>query len=89
MAILPPNRYPLQWMDGQAERTALYAARNITTGDQLDVWEQFSVVKRAIAMGTTVAAAGTLSVSGTLVTIPAGVSADAAYILVFGAAAAA
>lgn len=89
MAILPPNRYPLMWMDGQAERTALYGARNIDGGDQLDVWEQFSVVKRAVIMGTTVAASASCTVSGTLVTIPAGANDDAAYVLVFGAASAA
>lgn len=87
MVALPLTRFPLQWMDGQAERTALYAVRNVDGGDTMDCSEQFSVVKRAVVMGTTVAAAASCTVSGTIVTCPAGATDDAAYLLVFGAAA--
>ena len=87
MAALPVNRYPLMWMDGQAERTAVYAIRNVDGNDTMDVAQEFSVVKRAVIMGTTVAAAASMSVSGTVVTCPAGATDDAAYMMVFGAAA--
>jgi hypothetical protein len=75
------------WMDGQAERTAVYALRDISGADVVDVYQEFSVVKRAVVMGTTVAAAVAMSVSGTEITIPAGANRDAGYMMVFGAAA--
>lgn len=89
MADLAQNRYPLMWMDGQAERTAVYALRDVNGGDVADLYQEFSVVKRAVVIGTTVAAAASMSVSGTEVTVPVGANRDAAYMMIFGAAAAA
>lgn len=89
MAELPLNRFPLKWMSGDSERTAVYAILDVTSGDVMGVHEQFSIVKRAVAIGTTAASAGgNMSISGTTITMPAGASRDAAYMLVFGAAAA-
>jgi len=86
MAALDPTRYPLMWMDGQSDRSALYALRDISTGDTCDLEAQFNILKRGALVGTTVAGAVSASVSGTVVTIPAGVSRDGAYLLVFGVA---
>ncbi|MGW7066304.1 hypothetical protein ACWGII_26185 [Streptomyces sp. NPDC054855] len=86
MAALEPNRYPLMWMNGESDRVALYALRDITAGDTIDVIQQFTVVKRATIMGTTVAAAAGASVSNTTVTVPAGANRDGAYLLVYGVA---
>ncbi len=86
MAALETNRYPLMWQDGQSDRSALYALRDVTSGDTCDLTEQFNIVKRGALVGTTVAGAVSASVSGTTVTIPAGVNRDAAYLLVFGVA---
>jgi hypothetical protein len=86
MAALIPQQYAKQWQDGQAERTGLYALRNVSTGDTADLTEDFTILKRAIILGTTVAGSAVASVSGTVVTMPAGLSADAAYLLAFGAA---
>lgn len=86
MAALIPQQYAKQWQDGQAERTALYALRNVSTGDTADLTEDFTILKRAIILGVTVAGAAAASVSGTTVTIPAGVSSDAGYLLAFGCA---
>ncbi|AZM51774.1 hypothetical protein DMA15_03580 [Streptomyces sp. WAC 01529] len=86
MAALDPNRYPLMWMNGESDRVALYALRDITAADTLDVIQQFTVIKRAVIMGTTVAAAVGASIAGTTVTIPAGANRDGAYLLVYGVA---
>jgi hypothetical protein len=87
MAALEPNRYPLMWMNGESDRCALYALRDITASDTVDLIQQFTVVKRAVIMGTTVAAAVGASVSGsTVVTVPAGANRDAGYLLVYGVA---
>lgn len=86
MAALTPDRYPLMWQDGQSDRAALYALRDITTGDTCDLVDQFNILKRGALVGTTVAGAVSASVSGTVVTIPAGVSRDGAYLLAYGVA---
>lgn len=86
MAALIPAQYAKQWQDGQAERTALYALRNVSTGDTADLTEDFTILKRAIILGVTVAGAAAASVSGTVATIPAGVANDAGYLLAFGCA---
>lgn len=88
MAVLNLNRFPLQWMSGVAERTAVYAILDVSAGDEMGVHEQFSVVKRAVVIGTTVAAAASMSVSGTTITVPAGANRDAGFMMVFGSAAA-
>jgi hypothetical protein len=88
MAELPLNRFPVKWMSGDSDRTAVYALLDVTGGDTMGVHEQFSVVKRAVVIGTTVAAAASMSVSGTTITVPAGANRDAAYMMVYGAAAA-
>lgn len=88
MVALNLNRYPLKWMSGEAERTAVYALLSVTAGDTMGVHEQFTVVKRAVVIGTTVAAAASMSVSGTDITVPAGANQDAGFMMVFGVAAA-
>lgn len=87
MAVLASSRFPLMWMDGQSDRVALYAIRDVTAADTIDLAQEFTVVKRAVIMGTTIAAAVSASVTvPTTVTIPAGANRDAAYLLVYGAA---
>lgn len=87
MASLVKQQYAQQWSDGQADRSALYALRNVTTGDTADLSEQFTILKRAIIMGTTVAGTAVANVSGTTVTMPNGLANDAGFLLVFGCAA--
>lgn len=86
MAALIGAQYVKQWQDGQAERTVLYALRNVSSGDTADLTEDFTAVKRAIILGVTVAGNAVASVSGTTATMPAGLSSDAAYLLAFGCA---
>ena len=45
------------------------------------------MVKQAVMIGTTVNGSATAAVSGTVVTMPAGLAADAAYLLIWGASA--
>lgn len=86
MAGLGKDQYPLMWMNGESDRVALYALRDITTGDTIDVEEQFRIVKRGVILGTTVAGQTTASVNGTFITMPAAVNRDAAYLLIYGVA---
>lgn len=73
------------WDDGIADRAVLYAMRNVDTGDTADLSAEFSVVKRGVIVGQTVAGAASVSVTPpATVTMPAGMSDDAALMLVYG-----
>lgn len=87
MAELTPDHYVQVWSNGLSDKAALYALRNVTSGDTANLAADFSVVKQGTILGTTVAGTETVSVDGTVATIPAGLNADAAYLLVWGASA--
>ena len=87
MAALTTNHYVQVWANGASDKAALYALRNVTSGDTADLGADFSILKQGTLLGTTVAGTETATVSGTVVTIPAGLAADAAYLLVWGASA--
>jgi hypothetical protein len=84
MAALDGTHFTRVWDDGRAERVGLYALKNVSAGDTLDLSNDFSVLKRAVLLGTTVNAAAQVSVNGTGIAIPAGANADAGYLLVWG-----
>lgn len=86
MALLGGNQCIQEWQNGEAERTALFAIRNATAGDTVDLGQWFLNLKRAVMLGTTVAGAAAATVSGTVATLPAGLAADAGYLLAFGSA---
>lgn len=86
MAALTSQNVVQVFSNGLSDRIVLYALRDITSGDTYTMPE-FTAAKQAVAMGTTVAGVETCSISGTTVTMPAGLSADAGYLLVWGASA--
>ena len=87
MAVLDTTHYMHVWSDGLSDRVVLYALRNVNSGDTIDLSVEFSVVKQAIMLGTTVNGSGAASFAGTIVTMPAGLNKDAAYLLAWGASA--
>lgn len=89
MAVLTGTQFVKLWQDGQAERAALYALRNVVAGDTADLSADFSVVLRGMMVGATVAGTAAVSISGTstVVTMPVGLNHDAAFMLVWGCAA--
>lgn len=88
MAILTGTSMSRQFIDGLTDRTALYAMRNVTSGDTANLSADFSVVKQAVILGTTVAGSEAVgTISGTTVTIPAGLAGDAGWMLVWGCSA--
>jgi hypothetical protein len=84
MAALTTNQCFPVWRDGLSDTTILYSLRNITTGDTADLSADFSALKLAALVGTTVLGAAQATVTGNSVTIPAGVSHDAAWLLAWG-----
>ena len=86
MAVLDPTRFPLRHMSGDSDRYAVFALLNVSAGDTVDLAPFFTTVKRATLLGVTVAAALAASVSGTVITIPAGANGDAAILTAYGVA---
>lgn len=84
MVALAPERVVRQWSSGDAEKTAVYAIRRATSGDTIDLAADFSELKRAVAIGTTVVGQAVVSVSGTVATMPAGLANDAGFLMVHG-----
>lgn len=91
MAVLGNSQVQREWVNNASDRTALYALSNVTAGDTVDLGPgaigDFLRLKQAVVLGTTVAGTVTASVSGTVVTIPAGLSNDAGYLLAWGGSA--
>ena len=86
MAVLPTTQFPVRWQNGDSDRVVVFSLLNINAGDTADLQEFFTVVKRATLLGVTIAAAAVATVNGTVVTIPAGVGADAAILTAYGVA---
>jgi len=71
--------------NGESERTMLYALRRITAADTMDLSADFNPPLRGALVGTTLAGAVAVStITGNVITIPAGPSNDAGYLLVYG-----
>lgn len=86
MAALTTDKYPLLYQDGRSARVALYALLGVTTGDTVDLSAMFVDVKRAVILGTTLQGTAVVTtITGTIVTIPAG-SNDAGVLLAYGVA---
>lgn len=88
MAVISGKQVRRLFQDGTAAMLALYAVRNVTTGDTVDLGasgtQDFLNVKQAAFVGSTVAGSAAATVSGTVITIPAGVSGDAIYLIAWG-----
>jgi hypothetical protein len=89
MAVLTLNTNAIAvWSDGSAERVSLYAMRKMTAGDTLDLSADFNPPIVASIMGTAGTATGQAgvisSIGGNVITIPAGPSNSAGFLLVYG-----
>jgi hypothetical protein len=71
-------------MTGQADRLVRYNLSKVTSGDIADVGIEFLAVKQAVVIGATVEGIAVCSFTGTVVTIPAGLSSDAGWLIVYG-----
>jgi hypothetical protein len=87
VATLTTSNIVRMYTDGMADRLCVYAMRHVTTADTVDLAADFSAPKTAIVLGTTTVMAFTAAISGTVLTIPAGLSADGGWLMVWGASA--
>lgn len=76
-----------QWANGVADKTAVYAVKNVNAGDTINLSQDFLLCLLVFmivitpSMGTAVP-----GVAGTTVTMPGGLSGVSGYILVYGEA---
>jgi uncharacterized membrane protein len=88
VAALSPGQIVRVYTSGDADRVTLYALKKVTSGDTADLAADFLAPKQAFMMGATVVGTAVVStITGTVLTIPAGLSNDAAWILVWGVSA--
>lgn len=91
MAAITGTQVKRLFTDGEAALLAVYALRNVTTGDTVDLGPSgantFLSVKQATFIGATTPGSAAATVSGTSVTMPAGLSGDAIYLMAWGDAA--
>lgn len=85
MAVLTsPGNVQLIYEHGFADVLRLFALKGVASGDTIDLAPWFKVVNRAVVMGVTQFVEIAASWTGTVVTMPAGLSADCGYLLVWG-----
>jgi hypothetical protein len=81
------NGFSLKYASGDPGKVALFSLWDASAGDTLDLVDHFRVVKRCAIVGVTAAAALRAVVSGTVVTVPAGVSRGESVLTVYGVSA--
>jgi hypothetical protein len=88
MAVLTAANVIPQYTSGGADLLALYALRNVTTGDTIDVATLgspgFQVINRGVVLGISDFVEIAATFTGTVVTMPSGLSHSSAYLLVWG-----
>jgi hypothetical protein len=88
VAVLTSTNVIPQYTTGGADLLGLYALRNVNAGDTIDlstlgapVWQ---LIVRAAVLGITDAVVNYASTSGTVVTMPSGLSAASGYLMAWG-----
>lgn len=84
MAALDPAQVKPVWSDTGARTFTLFAVLNVSAADTVDLSPYFRVIKQTFWMGATTTGQGAGAAAGTTVTAPAGLNADACYLLIAG-----
>jgi hypothetical protein len=75
----------LQWENGVSDKVALYAVKGVNTGDTINISQDFISCGFGFMIVITPSQGSAVpSMTGTTVTIPAGMTNVAGYILVYG-----
>jgi hypothetical protein len=86
MATLTSSNCTLVYSSGSADLVALFALRKVTAGDTVDisVLSSFQIVNRGVVLGVSSFVEIAATFTGTVVTMPSGLSNDSGYLLVWG-----
>ncbi len=86
MATLTTTNVVMRYSDGESDLFAVYALRGVTTGDTINLSTDFVSARQAFLIGTTVIGEEAVTVTPpALLTIPAGLSNDSSWLVVWGA----
>jgi hypothetical protein len=88
MATLTSTNVIPQYTTGGADLLGVYALRNVNAGDTIDlatlgapVWQ---LIVRAVVIGVSDSVANSASTSGTVVTMPSGLTTASGYLMAWG-----
>jgi len=86
MAVLTSANVTLVYSDGKADKVALFALGKVNTGDTIDIatLTNFLIVKSGVVLGISDFVEIAATFTGTVVTMPSGLTNDSAYLLVWG-----
>lgn len=86
MAVLNSDQVTQIWAGGDCERFALFAVKQVSAGDTYDFGTAFRVIMQQTWLGATVTGVASGTISGTVITAPAGITNAGAYVLIQGVA---
>jgi hypothetical protein len=86
MAVLTAQNVISVYSAGQADLVKLFALRKVSTGDTIDLANisDMLIVKAGVVLGVSDFAEIAANFTGTVVTMPAGLTNSSAYLLVTG-----
>lgn len=88
MAVLTAANCTLVHTQGVADLVALFAMRKVSAGDTIDIatiaGAGFQLVKSGVVLGVSAFVEIAATFTGTVVTMPSGLTNDSAYLLVWG-----
>jgi hypothetical protein len=88
MAVLTATNVIPVYQDGRADIVALFALRKVNTGDTIDISTisspAFQIVKSGVVLGVSSFVEIAATFTGTVVTMPSGLTNDSGYLLVLG-----
>jgi hypothetical protein len=86
MAVLTAANCTLVYSAGAADKVALFALSKVSAGDTVDVapLSNLLLVQRGVVLGISDFVEIAATFTGTVVTMPSGLSSDSAYLLVWG-----
>lgn len=86
MALLANDQVTRIWSAGECGRFALYSVKMATTADTIDLAAEFRNILQNTWLGATVSGVASGTATGTIITVPAGLTNAGAYVLVQGVA---
>ncbi len=86
MAVLTGLNCSLIYADGKADKVGLFSLSKVNTGDTIDVStvSTFLFVKSGVVLGVSSFVEIAATFTGTVVTMPSGLTNDSGYLLVWG-----
>jgi hypothetical protein len=88
MAVLTPDQVIPMLVRGDGDMVGLYALRNVTTGDTIDITTlgtpTFQIIKRGVIIATTDFVEIAAAFTDTVVTMPGGLNKSGGYMTLWG-----